>query len=728
MAWLKGFAGKAEDFLNQLDTGAAIVLNNSQNQERSPEILAERTGTSRTEFHAERNYSTASESRVDLVRENANSSGWLGTTVTPSATSRTSTQLKFVRSKEKQTDDDQLIKFLNGSTADAEGSANGSGLEGTPRSVGTSLTDWKRGPTSDSTRSFSPGGSSLPMETDGSEPWGDSSCNSGRASSASVETGGEEQGYEHIPASVGKCDNMETWKVDLVTQNQMLRQEIGSLNQETSRALARAKQAEKEMQTLRCQLETEHKTSRKQTDELLKLEKQLDETRETSFMEKENMRMLINEKNQENLLLQGQLSSVLAENQRHLSESQDVAGVQSQAILAMEERMRTSEQLTRDRESMLEEERIKFRSMEMNLTEKIKVLEAERQNNKTEISSVQKIQDGLKGMVVELQASLARSKQEGAQAQKELIEYRTKAQRILQEKENFIVQLKTGNCREAADDVQDAELQQITKERNLYCEEASHFSSQLASARQELANLGKELAEEQEVNREAINQLTEQLQVERERREELESDLSRMNEELRYTREDLTRAKTSNLTAIAEKEAELKKLRDHISFKQRKGNQNNDEEKRIQQLTESLLKKQSLLEAVNSEKNTMMYKIEHLERQLTEQSSNALRSRRYGLPFLEPSSDERRPSFLQESPFDGVAARQVKRAYTEIDKLSIRIGIALRRYPIARIFVLFYMIILHLWVFLVLFTYTPDTGIKMTTGAVESPHPQPVNR
>ena len=58
------------------------------------------------------------------------------------------------------------------------------------------------------------------------------------------------------------------------------------------------------MQTLRCQLETEHKTSRKQTDELIKLEKQLDETRENSFMEKENMRMLINEKNQENLLLQ----------------------------------------------------------------------------------------------------------------------------------------------------------------------------------------------------------------------------------------------------------------------------------------------------------------------------------------------------------------------------------------------------------------------------------------
>merc|ERR1719410_2041119 len=117
----------------------------------------------------------------------------------------------------------------------------------------------------------------------------------------------------------------------------------------------------------------------------------------------------------------------------------------------------------------------------------------------------------------------------------------------------------------------------------------------------------------------------------------------------------------------------------------------------------------------------MMYKIEHLERQLTEQSSNALRSRRYGLPYLEPSSDERRPSFLQESPFDGVAARQVKRAYTEIDKLSIRIGIALRRYPIARIFVLFYMVVLHFWVFLVLFSSTPDPGLKLMTGSPEVP-------
>ena len=33
---------------------------------------------------------------------------------------------------------------------------------------------------------------------------------------------------------------------------------------------------------------------------------------------------------------------------------------------------------------------------------------------------------------------------------------------------------------------------------------------------------------------------------------------------------------------------------------------------------------------------------------------------------------------LQESPFDGAAARHVKKAYSSIDKLSIRVGVALR--------------------------------------------------
>ena len=208
------------------------------------------------------------------------------------------------------------------------------------------------------------------------------------------------------------------------------------------------------------------------------------------------------------------------------------------------------------------------------------MLEAERQNARAEFLSVQKVQEGLKLTLAELQAALSTSKAECGQAQRELIEYRTKAQRILQEKENFISQLKEGIYTESEENVQDVELKQITKEKNLFCEEATRFSAQLTSTRQELADMEQEMAEEQETSKETISQLSQQLQSEREKREELDSDLSRQNEELRYTRDDLTRARTSHLTAVTEKEGELKRLRNQISFRQRNGNPSGDEDKR----------------------------------------------------------------------------------------------------------------------------------------------------
>lgn len=45
-----------------------------------------------------------------------------------------------------------------------------------------------------------------------------------------------------------------------------------------------------------------------------------------------------------------------------------------------------------------------------------------------------------------------------------------------------------------------------------------------------------------------------------------------------------------------------------------------------------------------------------------------------------------------ESPFDTDVARRVKRAYSSLDAVSIRTGVFLRRYPLARILVLCYMV------------------------------------
>lgn len=52
--------------------------------------------------------------------------------------------------------------------------------------------------------------------------------------------------------------------------------------------------------------------------------------------------------------------------------------------------------------------------------------------------------------------------------------------------------------------------------------------------------------------------------------------------------------------------------------------------------------------------------------------------------------------------------RRVKAAANVLDAFSIRLGVFLRRFPAARLFVIVYMGLLHLWVMVVLLTYTPE--------------------
>lgn len=59
------------------------------------------------------------------------------------------------------------------------------------------------------------------------------------------------------------------------------------------------------------------------------------------------------------------------------------------------------------------------------------------------------------------------------------------------------------------------------------------------------------------------------------------------------------------------------------------------------------------------------------------------------------------------NPFDSRMSRRVKRAYSNLDQFGIRFNAYLRRYPLARIFAVFYVCFLHFFVFLVLLQSTP---------------------
>ena len=144
--------------------------------------------------------------------------------------------------------------------------------------------------------------------------------------------------------------------------------------------------------------------------------------------------------------------------------------------------------------------------------------------------------EGERKKVSELEQSLETSRSETAASQRDLLDYRAKARKILEEKEKFIVQLRSGQCEADQSNLLEAEVEQVTRERNLYHEETLNLSSHLRTARQEVANCQELLEEKAVTHRQLVTELTKQVQAEAERREEVESDLSQQSEEVRHIR------------------------------------------------------------------------------------------------------------------------------------------------------------------------------------------------
>lgn len=131
---------------------------------------------------------------------------------------------------------------------------------------------------------------------------------------------------------------------------------------------------------------------------------------------------------------------------------------------------------------------------------------------------------------------------------------------------------------------------------------------------------------------------------------------------------------------------------------------------RIYSLTQSLVQKQNSLEAVTAERNAIRFQLEKVENQHRE-TIQMLRQQRMPQIINVNDTDDAKsqvPNFMQENPFDTRVARRVKRAYSSLDAVGIRLGVFMRRYPLIRILVIVYVAVLHLWVMLVLFTSTPN--------------------
>ncbi|CAF1004807.1 unnamed protein product [Rotaria sp. Silwood1] len=343
------------------------------------------------------------------------------------------------------------------------------------------------------------------------------------------------------------------------------------------------------------------------------------------------------------------------------------------------------------------------------------------------------------------------------QLEYEMNEYKSKAQRILQTKDKLIIKLKdiiqhrsnTSNIGDQHEvetigtnddstllDISlvgnssvsspisthwaSIQYEELKNENELFKQELQARELTIHTLRNELQEVELTIQHSEEQYQEQINQLNEQLKEERSRLILAEQDYRKLKQELNSMKDDFHKQKQIYQGQLNERERDIERLRLQLTSKTINHANDDELEKRLQTLTESLIHKQTIIETLQTDKSSLTMQLERLEKRLddyeTITTKNSLQQSSKTIPTTSISIDDNehyenlryRMPLLRETPYDVDLTKKVKRAANELDKLGIRLTIFLRRYPIVRLGVLFYIIILHLWTFIVLFTYTPE--------------------
>jgi chromosome segregation ATPase len=343
------------------------------------------------------------------------------------------------------------------------------------------------------------------------------------------------------------------------------------------------------------------------------------------------------------------------------------------------------------------------------------------------------------------------------QLEQDMNDYKTKAQRILQTKDKLIIKLKDIVQHRSSTPVNgDQQLETIgTNDDSTLVDvslvgnppASSSISANWASVQYEELKSENELFKQELQARELtihtlrndlqeselliqhndqqyqgqINQLNEQLKDDRSRLTLVDQDYRKLKQESALMKDDFQKQKQIYSGQLIEREREIERLRLQVTSKTINHVNDDELEKRLQTLTESLIHKQTIIETLQTDKSSLTMQLERLEKRLddydTITANNSSQKFTKNSPTTSIPIDDNehyenlryRMPLLRETPYDVDLTKKVKRAANELDKLGIRFTLFLRRYPAVRLGVLFYAIILHLWTFIVLFTYTPES-------------------
>ncbi|KAJ8341073.1 hypothetical protein SKAU_G00333640 [Synaphobranchus kaupii] len=750
MSWFADLAGRAEDFLNKVDQGAAALtkhqsqaaaLSSSYDTQDPAADSSQYSSAYRTPDLEEQqhSYHTTHEASGFIVNAagnikkskatllavttnvplgSASGSGGAPNSLKPSS--------NFVRPKKPEVDDDLLFDFLNSSDSASSGKRDAQKWE-RPRATGSGEGASSPAAPAPSAPQAPLSASSSPRSTRGlSRTSSLSSLSTSTHSVKTSEDGGsareqsqdtpessdsgmagplEQTAEEPVPVEEPQSQVLSSLRLE----NQLLRSEVASLNQEMASLIQRAKDTQEELNLARLRTDKWNSDQSRTDRTVRELRSQVDDLAEALSAKDGQLAVLKVRLDEADQLLKSRstaLEEAQCEKSRILQDHTEGNNLHSQALHTLQERLREAD-------SALHREQDSYRKMQSEFAERLGKVEAERQTLAEAVTGADRRGSEDRRRAEELQQQAKSARVAAETAKQELQDYKHKASRILQSKEKLISSLKEGSGLEALEVGGSGalELEELRHEKELQRDEIQKLQGQVQTLRAEIQDLESQALTEAESWREQLQEVQEQQGVQARAKQEVEAELERCKQELQYTEDEQHRAKTTLQSRIKDREDEIQKLRNQLTNKTLSSSGQAELESRLHQLTETLIQKQTMLEALGTEKSSLVFQLERLEQQLKSVQGGQANGPAINMSSMEaPGARLRNMPVLfndHEGPGAGVYGK-VRKAASTIDKFSIRLGIFLRRYPMARVFVILYMALLHLWVMVVLLTYTPE--------------------
>jgi len=350
---------------------------------------------------------------------------------------------------------------------------------------------------------------------------------------------------------------------------------------------------------------------------------------------------------------------------------------------------------------------------------RLQELDQQFQIDKSETSrSLATTQRQLEEKISELQRIMIRMKEyeiDNKSLKQELNEYKNKAIKVLQSKDKTIEELTTRLSENSPGSsiASLGELVQVQQERDALKQEIVEMKLTNEQLRQTVAEMQQNAESDLELLKGQIQDAEERYEKEKKRVQSLQIELLSRTQEIATERDAHEKALAVVEEKLETKEEELQKLRKQYQLKGAGSTNQLELEHQITTMADHLMHKQSQIDQLLSEKSALQSRVESLsiEKSNYRNTQNILPIVQEDLRTVSDTGPRLRsiaslaPTLSTHESF--VATRVIKAA-NFIDTISVETGNFLRRSPLSRIFLFFYMIILHLWVFYILTYVTPE--------------------